>query len=80
MSAAPHIPVLAAETLAALAPRDGKTFVDGTFGRGGISRGLLEAAECRVFAIDRDPSAIEAAHALSRRVRRSLLDCRGAVQ
>lgn len=58
MSADAHIPVLLAETVAALAPADGKLFVDGTFGRGGVSRALLEAADCRVLAIDRDPEAI----------------------
>ena len=44
MTHAPHIPVLLAEVVAALAPRDGETFVDGTFGAGGYSRALLGAA------------------------------------
>jgi 16S rRNA (cytosine1402-N4)-methyltransferase len=61
-----HEPVLLAETIAALAPRDGGLYVDGTFGRGGYSRALLEAARCAVFAIDRDPAAIEAGTALAR--------------
>jgi len=47
-----------AEVLAALAPRDGGIYVDGTFGAGGYTRGLLTAAECKVLAIDRDPQAI----------------------
>ena len=55
----PHIPVLLTEVIAALAPKDGEIHVDGTFGAGGYSRALLQAAQCRVFAIDRDPSAIE---------------------
>ncbi len=58
MTHAPHIPVLLAEVVAALAPRDGETFVDGTFGAGGYSRALLGAAACRVIAIDRDPEAV----------------------
>ncbi|MEC8211090.1 MAG: 16S rRNA (cytosine(1402)-N(4))-methyltransferase RsmH, partial [Pseudomonadota bacterium] len=33
---------------------------DGTFGAGGYTRALLEAADCAVIAIDRDPDAIEA--------------------
>ncbi len=56
--AAPHIPVLLAEVLTALAPRDGGAYVDGTFGAGGYARGILEAADCRVWGIDRDPEAV----------------------
>ena len=52
-----HIPVMLSEVLSALEPRDGKIFIDGTFGAGGYSRGLLEAARCSVLAIDRDPRA-----------------------
>jgi 16S rRNA (cytosine1402-N4)-methyltransferase len=53
-----HVPVMLAEVLAALAPADGGTYVDGTFGAGGYTRGILAAANCNVIAIDRDPSAI----------------------
>lgn len=53
----PHIPVMLDEVLAALAPADGAVYVDGTFGAGGYSRALLDAADCHVIAIDRDPSA-----------------------
>ena len=53
-----HVPVLLAEMLAALAPRDGALYVDGTFGAGGCSEALLAAARCRVVAIDRDPEAV----------------------
>jgi len=52
-----HIPVLLAEVIAALVPADSAIYVDGTFGAGGYSRALLEAADCRVWAIDRDPDA-----------------------
>lgn len=54
----PHIPVLLAEVIDALAPRDGAAYVDGTFGAGGYTRAILDAADCRVFAIDRDPAAV----------------------
>ena len=54
----PHIPVLLKEVLAALKPRDGGVYVDGTFGNGGYSRGLLEAADCAVWGVDRDPGVI----------------------
>jgi 16S rRNA (cytosine1402-N4)-methyltransferase len=46
------------EVLAVLSPRDGGVYVDGTFGAGGYSRAILEAADCIVWAIDRDPDAI----------------------
>jgi 16S rRNA (cytosine1402-N4)-methyltransferase len=58
IAAARHVPVLLNEVLAALAPQAGGVYVDGTFGAGGYTRGLLGAAECKVIAIDRDPSAI----------------------
>ena len=53
-----HIPVLGREALAWLAPRDGGIYVDATFGAGGYSRAILEAADTRVIAIDRDRTAI----------------------
>ncbi len=56
--AAPHVPVLLAEVLAALAPVEGGVFVDGTFGAGGYTRALLDAGAARVVGIDRDPTAI----------------------
>ncbi len=43
--------------LAALSPRDGAIYIDGTFGGGGYSRAILDAADCRVFGIDRDADA-----------------------
>lgn len=61
-----HTSVLRDETLAALEPRDGGIYVDATFGAGGLSRALLESADCAVLAIDRDPAAIERGHILSR--------------
>ncbi len=53
----PHVPVLLAEVLDALAPLEGARIVDGTFGAGGYSRALLEAG-ASVIAIDRDPNVI----------------------
>lgn len=57
MSAA-HAPVMVAEVIAALHPRDGAIVIDGTFGRGGYALALLDAARVHVLAIDRDPEAI----------------------
>src|SRR5947207_12299123 len=59
-----HRPVMLAEVLSALEPRDGGIYVDGTFGAGGYTRGLLAAARCKVIAIDRDPDAIAGGAAL----------------
>lgn len=59
-----HVPVLLAEVLAALQPKSGEIYLDGTFGAGGYTRGILEAADCRVIALDRDPTAIAAGQAM----------------
>lgn len=62
-----HVPVMLPEVLAALAPRDGGIYVDATFGGGGYSAAILEAAACTVWAIDRDPDAIARGAALAAR-------------
>ncbi len=67
MSAGGHVPVLAREVIDALEPRDGGRYVDGTFGGGGYTTALLDRADCRVIAIDRDPDAIAAGRALAER-------------
>jgi 16S rRNA (cytosine1402-N4)-methyltransferase len=54
-----HIPVMLDEVLNALAPLDGQTIVDGTFGAGGYTRAILSRG-ATVVAIDRDPDAISA--------------------
>ncbi len=65
MSAA-HVPVMLGEMLTALDPRDGGAYLDGTFGRGGYTRAILDAADCTMWSIDRDPEAIERGQALIR--------------
>jgi len=60
--------VLLAEVLAAVAPQAGQRLVDGTFGAGGYTAALLEAAPgVRVLAIDRDPTAVAAGRSLVER-------------
>ena len=51
-----HIPVMLDEVLMYLAPKDGEIYVDATFGNGGYSEAILKAANCKVIALDRDPS------------------------
>ncbi|MFM5886477.1 MAG: 16S rRNA (cytosine(1402)-N(4))-methyltransferase RsmH, partial [Novosphingobium sp.] len=60
MTAAPHIPVLLDEVIAALAPEPGALIVDATFGAGGYARRIIDAG-ATVHAFDRDPDAIAAA-------------------
>lgn len=53
-----HAPVMLAEVLDLLAPVGGEVYVDGTFGGGGYTHALLGAADCAVWAIDRDAEAV----------------------
>jgi 16S rRNA (cytosine1402-N4)-methyltransferase len=55
-----HIPVLGRPALEFLDVRDGGIYIDGTFGAGGHTSLILEAADARVIAIDRDPTAVDA--------------------
>ncbi|KIN61508.1 Ribosomal RNA small subunit methyltransferase H [Sulfitobacter noctilucae] len=57
---APHTPVLLRPLLDAVSPVEG-VWLDGTFGAGGYTRGLLDAGAERVIAVDRDPLAFEMA-------------------
>ena len=63
MSSNAHVPVLLGPVLEGLNIRANGCYVDGTFGRGGHSRAILErlTANGRLIAIDRDPQAIASA-------------------
>ena len=65
MASRPHLPVLLDQVIDVLTPRTGARFIDGTFGAGGYSRALLEAADCTVLGIDCDPAAIETGEKLA---------------
>jgi 16S rRNA (cytosine1402-N4)-methyltransferase len=62
MSAGLHEPVMLEEMLAAISARKGGAYVDGTFGAGGYARAILDAADCTVWAIDRDEDAVARGH------------------
>ncbi|WP_428486646.1 16S rRNA (cytosine(1402)-N(4))-methyltransferase RsmH [Rhodopila sp.] len=54
-----HVPVMLDQVVASLAPRDGGTYLDATFGGGGYANAVLDSARCTLWAIDRDPEAIQ---------------------
>jgi 16S rRNA (cytosine1402-N4)-methyltransferase len=62
-----HIPVLRDQVLELLGIRTDGTYVDGTFGRGGHSRAILErlGPQGKLLVIDRDPQAIAMAEDLA---------------
>ena len=61
-----HVTVLLDEAVEALSIRPDGIYVDGTFGRGGHSRRILEklGARGRLIALDRDLAAVEAAEVI----------------
>lgn len=77
MNASPHFSVMLSEVLSVLSPKDGEVYVDGTFGAGGYTRAFLEAANCTVIAIDRDPAAISRADAMKAEFGDRLIFVRG---
>lgn len=62
-TSSPHVTVLLEEAVAALSVHPDGIYVDGTFGRGGHSRRILQqlGPQGRLIALDRDPQAIAAA-------------------
>src|SRR5262249_20725116 len=59
-----HAPVLAAEVIDALVPRDHGVYVDGTLGGAGHALRLLaRTPTARLIGIDRDPAALAASSA-----------------
>lgn len=74
-----HLTVLLEEAVAALVTDPAGQYVDGTFGRGGHSRHLLEALtpEGRLLGIDKDPRALETAAQLAQEDKRFTV-CHGS--
>lgn len=62
--------------MAQLAIRADGIYVDGTFGRGGHSRGILDrlGPRGRLFAMDRDPAAVQVGQRLAAKDRRFLIE------
>lgn len=61
-----HTPAMPNEVIRHLNPKDNEVYVDMTFGAGGHTRRILETANCKVVALDRDPIAHEKAHLLAK--------------
>ena len=61
-----HFPVMLKEVLEALSPAKGKLYVDATFGNGGYSEAILQKANCKVIALDRDNTVIPRAEELKK--------------
>jgi len=62
-----HVPVLWEPVLQGLSIKPSGCYLDGTFGRGGHARGVLQhlGPEGRLLVMDKDPDAIREAHALA---------------
>ena len=62
-ASADHIPVMRDQAIEALAIRPDGTYLDGTFGRGGHAREILQrlGPEGRLLLMDKDPEAIRVA-------------------
>ena len=65
--ASAHLPVMFAEVMDGLAVKVDGTYLDGTFGRGGHARGVLQrlGPGGRLRVMDKDPEAIEVARQLA---------------
>ncbi len=59
-----HTSVLPDAVIAALGPKDGGRYIDMTVGGAGHATLLLQAADCTLLALDRDPEAVRRARAV----------------
>ncbi|GIY77878.1 12S rRNA N4-methylcytidine methyltransferase [Caerostris darwini] len=72
-----HTPVMSEEVIEALNPKDKEVFIDMTFGAGGHTRHLLNAASIKLYCLDRDPCAYEKAVKLSKEYGASVIPLLG---
>lgn len=78
-----HTPVLLAQTMALLNPKEGESYLDGTAGFGGHAEAVMEAIgdEASVVLVDRDQTAIDALEAkFGKRAKLIHMDYLGAAQ
>ena len=61
-----HYPVMLNEVLESLDVSDNKTYVDATFGNGGYSEAILNKANCKLIALDRDNTVLPRAEELKK--------------
>ena len=61
-----HYPVMLNEVLKNLDVCDNKTYVDATFGNGGYSEAILNMADCKLIALDRDNTVLPRAEELKK--------------
>ena len=73
MSNLSHLPVMVDEVVSLLNPKDKKIYLDGTFGQGGYSREILNKANCKIFAIDRDHQSKQFAEELKKKFGRRFI-------
>jgi len=72
-----HKPVLINEVLQHLAPKSGEVYLDATFGAGGYTTAILESANCKVYAIDRDETAKKFTEKLEKKFPKNFTFLRG---
>lgn len=72
-----HKSVLLNEVIENLAPKNGEIYLDCTFGAGGYSKAILEAANCNLYAIDRDDLAKKFATNLEEKFPKNFTFCAG---
>ena len=71
LDTSPHYPVMLNEVISSIKQINTKTIVDCTFGCGGYSNKLLEAfPNCKIIAIDRDPTVKKFADILEKKFKK----------
>jgi 16S rRNA (cytosine1402-N4)-methyltransferase len=72
-----HKPVMLKEVLAGINPKDNEIYLDATFGCGGYSQAILESANCKVYAIDRDLNSQKLSDQLTKNFKNRFVFLRG---